>query len=309
MARMMPSLRVRNTPTRYPDAQKSLLRPYTTCRRVFAASPSARFEPQSGDEARAGAFALPSSNAELAYTSSTTTCSPRSSAHLATVNTSSSGYTTPSGLLGLVRRTARTGAPRSADAAKARSRVARGGKRVGGVAVHRDGDGAVAHAEVVVEGGVVRRWDEDAVSRGCDGEEEVVDDGAAPARADAELIGVDGVRGRVGSEDAAHVRGEGGAEAVAAAHVVVPGGGRGLFRRHRGAETRLDGVHGEEVLRDGEVDVPVGARLRIVGFRRGAEERVEVAERGLVAFAPRSERWKSAATRAISSASLMAPSG
>ena len=77
-----PSFLVRNTPTRYPEAQKSLLNPYTTCSLVCAIA-SVSLSIVSSVIAETNGFSgLPVSgssvswNTEEAYTSSTTTCMP-----------------------------------------------------------------------------------------------------------------------------------------------------------------------------------------------------------------------------------------
>ena len=72
-------------------------------------------------------------------------------------------------------------------------------------AAHGHGDGAVSHAQVVVEGWVVGRGDEDGVSGFGDAHEEVVEDGAAPG-GDAQLVGADLNPVVALGEDPVHVR-------------------------------------------------------------------------------------------------------
>ena len=85
-----PSFLVRNTPTRYPDAQKSLLRPYTTWSLVFAVSSyAARFVSDTMTDTKGFTRVSPDRsstacvpNTDDAYTSSTTTCMSLASPHM-----------------------------------------------------------------------------------------------------------------------------------------------------------------------------------------------------------------------------------
>ena len=85
-------------------------------------------------------------------------------------------------------------------------------------------------------------------------------------------------RVRVGTPGGAHRHGR--AQALASLHVIVRRGARGLRGREPRHQPALHGVHREEVLRDREVDVAIGALGGVEGLGHGAEERVEVAERG-----------------------------
>mmetsp|Transcript_10277 Transcript_10277/g.38095 ORF Transcript_10277/g.38095 Transcript_10277/m.38095 type:complete len:317 (+) Transcript_10277:25-975(+) len=110
---------VHSTPTRYPEAQKSLERPYTQCRCVaiaFCTSPNAQSSPANSDGFQFNALTnlispSPPHHRLLAYTSSTTTCRPSFNTARHSFSISLLVYTTPSGFEGFVSNTARTSIP------------------------------------------------------------------------------------------------------------------------------------------------------------------------------------------------------